>query len=141
MVFRATRKSILKVIWATRKSMPQFQRPIFWKLGMWAKFPHLTWKNKNSTLINVVIESIFWNTNISCHDTFKGCLYVFLAVEKKPEYNLFLLKSLWGQTWFFYLEKHCSSQQSNWSWNIKKEHKNKLQKWNKKVSFPILHCP
>ena len=33
-VIRATRKSMLKVIRATRKSMPQFQGSIFWKLGI-----------------------------------------------------------------------------------------------------------
>ena len=38
---------MLKVIRATRKSMPQFQGPIFW-IG--AKYPNQTWKKKNATL-------------------------------------------------------------------------------------------
>ena len=72
LVFRATRKSMLKVIRTTRKSTPQFQGPFFfWKIEIWAKFPDQTWKNKNTTLINALIVSIFWNKNILCHDTFK----------------------------------------------------------------------
>ena len=71
--FRATRKSMLKVIRATRKYMPQFQGPIF--LETWnssqISLPNLK-KNKNATLINALIGSIFWNKNISCHDTFNG---------------------------------------------------------------------
>ena len=71
-VFRAKRKSMLKVIRATRKSMPQFQEPFFfWKLRIWVKFPNQTWNNRNATLINSLIGSIFWNRNISCHDTVK----------------------------------------------------------------------
>ena len=34
LVFRATRQQMVKVIRATRKSMPLFQGPIFWKLGI-----------------------------------------------------------------------------------------------------------
>ena len=56
---------------ATRKSMPQFQGPIFWKLGIWAKFPEQTLKNKNATLIHALIGSIFCNKNILCDDSFK----------------------------------------------------------------------
>ena len=41
-IFRATRKSVLKV---TRKSMPQFQGPI-------------------TEMLNPLIGSIFWNKNI-----------------------------------------------------------------------------
>ena len=69
MVFRATTKSMLMVIGATRKSMPQFQEPIFWKHGILAKFPDQTGKNKNATLINALIGRIFWNTNNLCHGT------------------------------------------------------------------------
>ena len=55
--------------------MPQFQGLIFfWKFGIWAKFPDQTWKNKNATLINALIASIFWNKNISCHG--KGHCYI-----------------------------------------------------------------
>ena len=71
-VFRATRKSMLKVIRATRKSMPQFQGPIFFgNLGFEPNVLTKLEKNKNDTLINALIGSIFWNKNISCHDTFK----------------------------------------------------------------------
>ena len=56
MVFRAKRKSMLKVIQATRKSVPQFQGPIFWKLGTGKKIsqPNLK-KKKNATFINALI--------------------------------------------------------------------------------------
>ena len=57
-------KFMQKVIWATRKSMPQFQGPIFWKLGIWAKIITQTWKNWNTTFINKLIWTIFRNKNI-----------------------------------------------------------------------------
>ena len=63
---------MLKVIRATRKSITQFQGPRFWKHGIWAKFRDQTWKNKNATLKNALIGSIFWNKNISRHGTFRG---------------------------------------------------------------------
>ena len=69
-VFRATRKSMLKVIRVTRKSMPQFQGPIFFKLRIRAKISDQTLKKQKCYLINALIGSIFWNKNISCHDTF-----------------------------------------------------------------------
>ena len=62
---------MLKVIRATRKLMPKFQGPMFWKLGIRAKFPDKLEKNKNATLIIALIGRIFWNTNISCHGNFK----------------------------------------------------------------------
>ena len=44
MVFRARSKSMLKVIPATRKLMPQFQGQIFWKLWIKVKVPDKTLK-------------------------------------------------------------------------------------------------
>ena len=69
-VFRATRKLMLKVIRATRKSMPQFQRPIFLETWDMSQITQPNLKKKNATLINAIIGSIFCNKNISCHDTF-----------------------------------------------------------------------
>ena len=60
MVVRATRKSMLKAIQATKKFMHQFQGAIFWKHLIWAKFPDQTWKTKKATLMNALIESILW---------------------------------------------------------------------------------
>ena len=83
-VFRATRKSMLKVIRATRKSTLQFQGPIFWKLGIGAKFPNQTGKNMDASLINTLIWSIFWNKNISCHNTLKLSLFSFGEEPANP---------------------------------------------------------
>ena len=73
---------MLKVIRASGKSMPQFQRPYFGDWGFKPNFPTKLEKNNNVTLINALIESIFWNENISCHGTFKPppmqCSVLFL---------------------------------------------------------------
>ena len=76
---------MLKVIRATRKSMPQFQGPVFletWDLSQ-ISWPNL--KNKNATLINALIGNIFWNKNISCHDTFKWTVLIHWLQWKKPQ--------------------------------------------------------
>ena len=44
------------------------------RMGFEANFPTKLEKKKNATLINALIGSIFWNKNISCHDTFKKSL-------------------------------------------------------------------
>ena len=47
LLFRATRKSILKIIRATRKFMPQFQGPIcYGNLGFEPNFPNKLEKTK-----------------------------------------------------------------------------------------------
>ena len=61
------RKSMLKVIRATTKSMPQFSGPIS---RIWAKFPDQT-LTKNATLKNALIWSLLKNKNISCHSIYK----------------------------------------------------------------------
>ena len=55
---------MLRVIRATRKSMLQFQGPIFWKLNISAKFNNQSLKKENATLINALIGSILWNKNM-----------------------------------------------------------------------------
>ena len=73
-VFRATRKSMLKVIRATKKIHAPVSGTVFivGNLGVEPNFPTKLEKNKNANLINALIGSIFWNKNISCHNTFKA---------------------------------------------------------------------
>ena len=62
--------------------MPQFEGPILLKLGISAKFSDQTWKNLNATSINALIGSIFWNTNISCHGTFKVTIQRVMYINR-----------------------------------------------------------
>ena len=82
MVFRATRKLMFciqsnKGINAKgNQSNKEIHAPVsgtnfFGNLGFELNFPTKLEKNKNATLMNALIGSIFWNKNISCHNTFK----------------------------------------------------------------------
>ena len=54
-----TRKSMLKVIQATRKSIPQFRDQYFGNLGVEETFLTRLQKNKNANSKNALIGSIF----------------------------------------------------------------------------------
>ena len=77
-VFRATRKSMLKVIRTTRKSMPQFQGPIlFWKLAIWAKGEGgLQWFHISADYS----AGISWHQGLLCTFFIK----LFLALALRP---------------------------------------------------------
>ena len=77
---------MLKVIRASRKSMPQFQQPFFfletWDLSQISR-PNM--KNKNATIINALIGSIFWNKNISCYETIRSAKLCCIAQHQDTD--------------------------------------------------------